>query len=55
MKCRECDYDYQGNPKFCPECGKPTTNNDDRERDNDDDNGGGIFGAIGDIVGKIFG
>lgn len=53
MKCKECNYEYEGNPKFCPECGKSTINNNNREKDEDDDDGGGILDTISNIVGKI--
>ncbi len=55
MKCKECNYEYEGNPKFCPECGKPTINNNNREKDEDDDDEGGILNTIGNIVGKTIG
>jgi predicted amidophosphoribosyltransferase len=71
IKCGNCGKENDEKLKYCSECGTPVNgeyNNRDkdsykdknrRERDNggddDDDDEGGIFGSIGDIIGKIFG
>lgn len=65
IRCKNCDRDVDNDLEYCPHCGKSLyikgyddkRNKKHRRRDgeDDEDDEGGIFGGIGDIVGKIFG
>lgn len=62
IKCDSCGTAIDNNLDYCPKCGKSTYSrgqdsrrNRDKEDDDDDEDGGGIFGGVGDLIGKIFG
>jgi rRNA maturation endonuclease Nob1 len=58
IKCKKCDREMDSNLEYCPRCGTSTYSrgyNKRRNRDDDDDDEDeGIFGGIGDFIGKIF-
>ncbi len=53
MQCKKCDYEFDKERNFCPDCGEPTSENNKKE--NDDDNNEGILETIGNFIRKIFG
>jgi predicted amidophosphoribosyltransferase len=60
ITCKECGRQIDSNLEYCPKCGKSIYSQgyDKRKRnrdDDDDDESEGIFGGIGDLIGKIFG
>ena len=55
IKCANCNNEIDGGLEYCPRCGEHISGDDKKRDEDDDDENGGIFGAVGDIIGKLFG